>query len=383
MNVPLYTDNHKALKDEIISFTELHLNDGMFERDSEQVFDRGLWQKFGKLKLQGLPVPTKYGGKGYDALSTMVALEALGYGCRDNGLSFALGAHLLSCVVPIWIYGTETQKKKLLPFLCDGSWVASNAITEASSGSDVFKMRTLAKKQHDGYLLNGEKSFCSNGPIADIVLAYAVTDEKRGMMGGISAFLLRRSSKHFDAGSNVDKLGLRTSEMGSLYFNDIQLSENELLGKEGGGMLIFSKSMIWERIGLSAIHLGTLHRLFRETLEGIKARKFEYSFTDRHQAISHQLVNIKIELETSRLLIYQAANLLSEGNTANLYACMAKIKTSELYKKASGDLLNICSYFGCGPKEDLERTFRDATSSTIYSGTSEVLRNVVSKYLNL
>ena len=165
----------QELRETIIHFAKAHLNEGVEMRDRTQRFDRSLWEQCGEMQLLGLPVPEDLGGRGLDPVSMCVALEALGYGCRDNGLTFAIGAHLLACVVPIWKFGTEAQQKKYLPSLCDGSWIAANAITEIEGGSDVFSMKTRAISDGDDYLLQGKKSYCSNAPVADLALVYALT----------------------------------------------------------------------------------------------------------------------------------------------------------------------------------------------------------------
>lgn len=380
-----FTDAQKALQAEIIDFAAQHLNKGVEQREERQQFDRLLWQKSGSLKLPGLPVPQSWGGRGLDIVSTMVALEALGYGCQDNGFSFSLGAHLLACVVPIWLYGSEEQKKNWLPSLCDGTWIIANAITESESGSDAFNMQTTAAKKGEGFVLKGEKNFCSNAPVADLVLVYAATDKTKGMFGGISAFVLQKSLEHFQTSSKVNKMGLQTSLMSSVFFDDVELSTADLLGKEGGGAVLFTKSMIWERIGLSAVHLGTLQRLLEETIRVVKKRKKAAGRENegKFQAVSHQLASIKVELEAARHLVFHAASLLQNKKSADLYASMAKLKASELYKKGTMELLQIHSQIGNIPPKDLVRTFKDATASTVYSGSSEIQKNIIVKRLKI
>ncbi len=380
-----FTDAQKSLQTEIIDFAAQHLNEGVEEREEKQQFDRSLWQKSGELKLPGLPVPECWGGRGLDVVSTMIALEALGYGCRDNGFSFAIGAHLLACVVPIWLYGNEDQKKNLLPSLCNGTWIIANAITESESGSDAFNMQTTAVKEGENYVLKGEKNFCSNAPVADLVLVYATTNQAKGMFGGISAFVLQKSLGHFEVGSKVNKMGLHTSLMSSVFFDNIVLSSTDLLGKEGGGAVMFTKSMIWERIGLSAVHLGTLQRLLKETIQLVKKRKKAAGRNKEgnFQAISHQLADLKVELEAARHLVFHAAYLLQNKKSADLYASMAKLKSSELYKKGTMTLLQIHNKMGNTHPKELIRTFKDATASTVYSGSSEIQKNIIAKRLKI
>src|SRR5262245_17899285 len=188
------------LRAEIIRFAQQELNKGALERDRQSHFARDLWLKCGEMKLPGLTVPEEYGGADLDALSTAVALDALGYGCHDGGLVFSICAHLLPCVVPIWKYGSEEQKRRYLPELCNGKLVAVNAMSEPDSGSDAFAMRLRAERDGDGYRLNGTKTFSSNGPVADLAVVFAVTDPDKGYHGGISAFLVEKGTPGFRSG---------------------------------------------------------------------------------------------------------------------------------------------------------------------------------------
>ena len=169
----LLTDDQKRWRDNIYKFAQSELNEKVRERDAAQEFPRDLWHKCGDLALHGLPVGTDYSGAGLDALSTALALEALGHGCEDGGLVFAICAHLLACVVPIAMHGSEAQKRKYLPQLCTGQLIAANAMTESDSGSDAFSMGTCAIKEGNEFVITGSKTLISNGPVADIVVVYA------------------------------------------------------------------------------------------------------------------------------------------------------------------------------------------------------------------
>ena len=182
MNFDL-TNDQTRLRDEVIRFARRELSPGAAERDRGQTFSRELWSRCGEMGLQGIPVPEEYGGGGADPVTTAILLEALGYGCEDGGLFFALCANLLACVVPIWKHGTEEQKRRYLPGLCDGTLIAVNGMTEPGSGSDAFAMTTRAVPHGDGFRLKGTKTFCSNGPVADVAVIYASTDPSLGYAG--------------------------------------------------------------------------------------------------------------------------------------------------------------------------------------------------------
>src|SRR5262245_61058645 len=199
----------QALRDNIIRFAHEVLNKNVTERDRSQEFSRELWKRCGEIGIQGLPVPEAYGGSGLDPLSCALALEALGYGCHDGGLVFSLCAHLLSCVVPIWKEGSESQKRRYLPGLCDGTLIGVHAMTEPMSGSDAFSLETRAERDGDGYRLNGVKTFISNGPIADLVIVFALTDATKGYYGGVTAFLVENGTPGFQVTQRFEKMGLR------------------------------------------------------------------------------------------------------------------------------------------------------------------------------
>ncbi|MEP0265766.1 acyl-CoA dehydrogenase family protein [Dokdonia sp.] len=368
-----------ALRNEIIDFSHSELNEGVEDRDRNETFDRALWKKCGDLKLQGLCIPEEYGGKGLGFENMVIALEALGYGCTDNGLSFSIGAHLLACTIPIWKYGSEIQKREYLPILCDGSWIATNAITERKSGSDVFKMSTITSKAKNGYILNGEKCYCTNAPVADLAVVYAMTNEQKGALGGVSGFVLEK--KYFEASEKIEKMGLRTALMGNVTFKNTEIPNSKLIGKEGGGTVQFTKSMMWERVGLSAIHIGTLQRLLDEVVVFVKERKIANQSIINHQSIGHKLADIKTKIEAGKLLIAKAAFLIENNLKANIAASMAKLYVSELYKNASSNILQIYGASGYIKNKDIARSFRDAAASTLYSGTSEIQKNLILRSL--
>jgi alkylation response protein AidB-like acyl-CoA dehydrogenase len=241
------SDEQKLLRESIIKFAQGELNDGVIARDRDQAFDRSLWRKCAAIGIQGLPVPEEYGGSGVDTVTCAMALEALGYGCRDGGLIFALCAHLLACVVPIWQHGTAAQKERYLRGLCDGTLVGGHAITEPGSGSDTFAMRTRADRTEGGWRLHGTKTFISNAPVSDVLIVFAMTDAAKGFHGGVTAFVLDRAMHGYRTTAKMEKLGLRTSPVGEVVLEELIVPDDAVLGKVGGGSAIFATAMDWER----------------------------------------------------------------------------------------------------------------------------------------
>lgn len=377
------SEEQQSLREEIIRFARNELNNGVIERDRAQLFPRDLWLKCGEMGLQGLPVPREFGGVELDPLSTAIALEALGYGCEDGGLVFAICAHLLACVVPVWKHGSPAQKERYLPGMCNGSLIAVNGTTETASGSDVYSMTTTARREGNQFVLNGAKTFSSNGPEADLALIYAATDKDKGYRGGISAFLVEKGTAGFRNGQRFEKMGLRTCSIGELLLEEVRVSEGALLGDLGTGALIFSESMAWERICLVASHVGTMARLLDQAVEYARTRKTAGQPIGKLQAISHRIADMKVRLEASRLLVYKAAAQIGETWEIDREAAIAKLHTSEALVKTAMDTMQILGGYGFMVDYGVERALRDAMASTIYSGTSEVQRNIIARWLGL
>ncbi len=279
--------------------------------------------------IQGLPVPEEYGGSGVDALTCVIGLEALGYGCRDGGLVFALCAHLLSCVVPLWKFGNDQQKRHYLPGLCDGTLIGVHAMTEPGSGSDAFALRTRATPDGDGFRINGTKTFISNAPEADVVIVFAVTDAAKGFHGGVTAFLVERGAKGFSSGPKFEKMGLRTAPLGELVFDDVRVEPAAILAGVGGGAAIFTTAMDWERICLGASHVGTMDYLLEKTLEYARTRTQFGQAIGKNQAVSHRIADMKVQLEAARLLAYRSAWRLDRVRSVAMDASMTKLIISE------------------------------------------------------
>ncbi|MEH6593013.1 MAG: acyl-CoA dehydrogenase family protein [Halioglobus sp.] len=382
MNFTL-SEEQTILRDAIIKFAQGELNDDIQDRDRQHKFSRDLWEKCAAMGLQGLPVPAEYGGSGVDPLTAAIALEALGYGCQDSGLNFSICAHLLACVVPIWRHGTEAQKSRLLPGLCDGSHIAVNAMTETETGSDSFAMNTTATPCDGGYKVNGTKTFCSNGPIADVAIVYAVTDKEKGYYGGVSAFIVHKGTPGFTPGQQFDKMGLRTSPIGELIFDDVFVPEEDIIGGVGGGSVIFTESMDWERALLVACHVGTMERLVESSVAHARSRKQYGQTIGKFQAVSHRIADMKVRLQASKLLTYYAASNLGVTREVGRDAAIAKLFTSESLIQTTHDTVQIMGGYGFMTESNVERSLRDAVAGTIYSGTSEVQRNIIARWLRL
>lgn len=377
-----WSDQQRELFTTIERFAKAELNHNLIERDSAGEFNHEGWKKCGAMGIQGLAVPAEYGGLGQDPLSTVGALERLGYACRDNGLVFSMNAHMWTVCAPLVGFGTEEQKKKYLPGLCDGSLIGGNAMSEPASGSDAYSMRTTAAKKGDRYILNGSKIFVSNGPVADMVVAFATTDKSKGA-AGITAFLVEKSFKGFSVARKLDKMGLRTSPMAELFFEDCEVPEENRLGKEGAGSSLFTHSMTWERGCILASAVGSMQRLLETCISYAKQRKQFGQPIGKFQLIGSKIVDMKLRLETARGLLYKGAYQRSIGRSAVMEAALAKLHISDSWIKCCEDAMQIHGGYGYMTDYEIERELRDAMGSRIYSGTSEIQRNLIASLLGL
>jgi alkylation response protein AidB-like acyl-CoA dehydrogenase len=377
-----WNEEQLAMRDEIIKFARQELNENLIERDRNEEFSREGWEKCAHMGIQGLPIPTEYGGGGSDILTTVCALEALGYGCRDNGLIFSINAHMWTSEIPILLFGTEAQKRKYLPRLVSGAWVGNNAMTEPMSGSDAYSLRTRAERKGDGYVLNGSKTFVSNAPIADVLIVFANVDPTKGP-AGVSAFLVEKETPGFSISRKLQKMGLRTSPMAELAFMDCEVPAENLLGKEGSGQSIFTASMEWERTCILAGHLGGMQRLIETCSKYARERKQFGQPIGKFQSISNKIAEMEVRLETSRLLLYKAAWLKKQGRHALREAAIAKLHVSEACIQTTLDAIQIHGGYGYMTEYEIERELRDAVGGTLYSGTSEIQKVIIAGFRGL
>ncbi len=377
-----WSDEQRAIRDEIVRFARQELNGNLIERDHAEEFSREGWLKCARMGIQGLPIPVEYGGGGSDILTTVCALEALGYGCRDNGLIFSINAHMWTSEIPILLFGTEAQKRNYLPKLVSGEWVGNNAMSEPMSGSDAYSLRTRAERHGDCFVLNGSKTFVSNAPIADVLIVFATVDPSKGA-AGVSAFLVDKGTPGFSISRKLQKMGLRTSPMAELAFVDCAIPAENLLGQEGSGQAVFTASMEWERTCILASHLGAMQRLLETCTHYARERKQFGQPIGKFQSISNKIAEMEVRLETARLVLYKAAWLKKQGRHALREAAVAKLAVSEAFIKSCLDAIQIHGGYGYMTEFEIERELRDAVGGTLYSGTSEIQKLIIAGFRGL
>jgi alkylation response protein AidB-like acyl-CoA dehydrogenase len=345
-------------------------------------FDRATWDAYAEFGLTGLCVPSEYGGLGLDLLTTARVLEAFGQGSPDMGVLFSASAHLFACCVPIAESGSEELKRAYLPDLASGRAIAANAITESEAGSDVLACATSATRDGDVYRLSGSKSYVTNGPVADVLLVYACTQPGGGYFG-LSAFLVERDSPGLAIGEPFAKVGLSSSPIASIYLDDCAVPADRMLGGEGQGAMIFQKSMEVERAALVAAYLGSMRRQLDEAIAFAQERRQFGKPISKNQAVSHRIANMKLRLEQARWLVYHACWKLARPGDSSIDASLAKLAVSEAAVQSSLDAIQIHGGLGVMSETGVDRDLRDALPSTIFSGTSELQREIVASRLRL
>jgi len=366
-----WTDEQLALRNSVIQFARAELSHDLFEQEANEEFSWDSWRKCAQFGIHGLPIPKEFGGHGADILTTVCALEALGYACRDNGLIFSINAHMWSSEIPFLMFGNEEQKSRYLPKLVSGEFVGIHAMTEPSAGSDAFSLRSTAERKGDRYVINGSKTFITNAPIADVVIVFANLDPAKGARG-ITGFIVDKDTPGFTISRKLHKMGLRTSPMAELAFIDCEVPAENLLGKVGAGTAIFTASMEWERICILASQLGTMQRLLESCVRYAMDRKRSNGGSS---PFSTRIADMEIRLEAARLVLFQAAWLKSLGKHPLREAAICKAFVAEACVQTCLDATQIygTSFTEC----QIERELRDALAGRIYSGTTEIQKTII------
>ncbi len=379
-----WTEEQRARYDETVRFAQDQLsNETLVDRDREGVFPHDLWKRCAEHGVLGWNVPEAYGGQGLDVLTSVYLMEALGYGCADNGLPFSLNSQVWSAQQAILKFGSEEQKGRYLPPLCRGETYAAFAITEAGvAGSDSYAMETRAEKVEGGYVLNGSKSYITLAPICDVAVVFATLDPDKGRWG-ISAFLVDRGTDGFETSPVRDKMGMRTTPMGDLHFEDCFVPDSQRLGPEGSGVSLFTTAMESERGYIFASQVGRLKRQLEEAVEHVRGRKAFGKSIGKFQSVSNRIADMRLRLETGRLLLYKVAWMDLHDQPVLLEAALAKLHLSECFVDSSLDFIRLHGAEGYVTEFGIERDLRDGVGGLIYSGTSDIQRQIVARLLGL
>ncbi len=377
-----WDEKQLVLKDSVIRFAQKELNDEVIEKDRTGAFPGDEWKKCADFGIQGFPFPEQYGGINADILTSMLVMEGLGYACKDNGLIFGINAQMWSVQMPIFRFGTDEQKEQYLTKLCRGEFIGAHGMTEPESGSDAFSLSTTAERCGDHYVLNGTKTLVTNGPVSDVFIVFATVDKRKRFMG-VTGFIIEKDFPGFGVSKDIEKMGLRTSPMSELILNDCMVPVENRLGKEGNGAAIFNDSMEWERCCILASYLGGMERQIETCIKHAKTRRQFNQPIGNFQSVANKIVDMKVRMETARLMLYKVAWLKKSQGQAGMDTALAKLYMSESWVKSCLDAIQVHGGYGYTTEYELERDLRDSVSGTLYSGTSEIQRNIIARYLGL
>ena len=376
-----FSQEQLMFKDQVIRFASKEIAPKSQDHDLRGEFDFVSFRRLGEFGILGLHFPEELGGSGADVVTTVLAGEALGEAGVDGGLTLAYGAHTFLCADTILVHGTEGQRQKYLPKLASGQCIGCMGLTEPGAGSDVASITTRAERKGDHYILNGNKMFITNGPVADVAVVYAKT-EKDLKRTGISAFIVEKGTPGFSAGKNLIKMGVRSSHTSELIFDNCKIPVENRLGQEGDGWLMALQTVEWDRSALLAPFIGGMTYVLKKCARYAKER---YQFgrpIAQFQAIKHKLADIKIFIEAARSLCYRIAWCKDQGRPLNhLEAAVAKLFVGDWSLGPANDAMMLHGGYGYCHEYEVERYFRDSRLAPIGGGTSDIQKRIIQKLL--
>ena len=370
------TEEQKMMRDLAREFAQNEIEPVAAEIDETSTFPLENLKKMAELGLLGIPFEEEYGGSGMNIMAFALAMEEFGVACGSTALSVA--AHVSLCSTPIYMFGSEAQKKKYLPDLLNGNKIGSFCLSEPASGSDAGALTTRAQRDGDGYVINGSKQWVTNGGYASTFVVFAKTNPDAGTKG-ISAFIVDKDMPGVVIGKKEDKMGLLASDTRQITFENVRVPAENLLGEENKGFIYALKTLDGGRIGIGAMSVGLGRAALEHAARYADERVAFGKKIGRFQAIQWYIADMATQLEAARLLVYQAAQLRDAGQPYSKEAAMAKLFASESAMKAADNGIQILGGYGYSRDYPLERIFRDTKLMEIGEGTSEVQRIVISK----
>ncbi len=366
------------LKKSIREFAEREVLPHVMKWDEHGQFPIDVVKELGKMGVMGMIFPTEYGGAGLGYVEYVIAIEELSR--VDGSVGIIVAAHNSLCSNHIYLAGNAEQKKKYIPKLATGEHIGAWGLTEPNSGSDAGGARMNAVRRKNGWVLNGTKTFITNGSYADVAVVIAVTD-KTAHTHGLSAFVVEKGTKGFRPGKKENKLGLRASDTSELIFEDCWVPEDALLGKEGDGFIDAMRVLDGGRISIAALGLGMAQGAYEAALKYSMQRKQFGKAISEFQAIQWKLADMATEIEAARLLTMRAASMKDAGMKTTLESSMAKLYTSEVAVKCANEGVQIHGGYGFIKDYPAEKFYRDVKLCTIGEGTSEIQRLVIARQL--
>jgi alkylation response protein AidB-like acyl-CoA dehydrogenase len=372
------SEEQEQLRRSVREFAEREILPNVMKWDEAGEFPLAIIKELGKLGLMGVVFPNDLGGAGMGYVEYVTAIEELSR--VDGSVGIIVAAHTSLCANHIFLAGNEQQKRKYLPRLASGEFIGAWGLTEPGSGSDAGSARMSAVRNKHGWVLNGTKTFCTNGHYADVLVVIAVTD-RAAHTHGLSAFIVEKGTKGFRPGKKENKLGLRASDTAELIFEDCLIPAENLVGAEGNGFIDAMRVLDGGRISIAALSLGMAQGAYEAALNYSKQRKqFGRAISD-FQAIQWKLADMATEIDAARLLTLRAASMKDTGMKTTLESSMAKLYASEVAVKCANEGVQIHGGYGFIKDYPAEKFYRDVKLCTIGEGTSEIQRMVIARQI--
>lgn len=371
-----YSTEQKEYSRDIKRFAKKYLN----TEEYLEKFSKEQWERISEFGMLGITIGEEYGGLGENYQTAAYMFESLGYACKNNGIVFVINNHIWVSQNIIYLYGSKYLKDKYISEMVSGEKIGAIAITEANSGSDAFSMTTRATEQEDCFLINGTKLFISNGPIADIYVVFAVTQD---FPKKITAFVVEKDFEGVKTGPDIEKMGLGACPTSEVIFDNVRVPKENIIGNLHEGASILMQAIEWERCFEFAPHVGAMQRIMEECIRQAKGRKQFGKTIDEYQAISNKISEMKIAIEMSKLMLYKIAWIKDNNRSAYVEASVFKTFVSENYIKTCRDAIQIFGAYGYTKEYGVERELRDALACSIYSGTNEMQKNTIYEMIKM
>jgi butyryl-CoA dehydrogenase len=372
------TDEQRMIHGMISDFASEVVAVGAAERDHKKIFPREILEQMGELGLLGMMIPPEYGGSGADTISYVLALSEIAAACASTAVVMSVQNSIVC--ESIYRFGNEDQKNRFLVPLATGKIIGAFALTEPDAGSDPVSQKTKAVRDGDDYVINGTKRFITSGKNAKTVIVTAKTDEAKKHKG-ISAFIVSKDNPGLKIGHEEDKMGLRGSDTTDLIFEDCRVPLADRLGEEGQGFGIAMKGLDGGRIGIAAQSIGVAKAALDACIQYTQQRQQFGQSISKFQGLRWMMADMATEIEAARQLTYSAAAMKDRGENYTMQASMAKLFASEMVNRVTGQAVQIHGGYGYTKEYPVERYYRDARVFTIYEGTSEIQRVVISNNL--
>ncbi|MEU1825940.1 acyl-CoA dehydrogenase family protein [Streptomyces abikoensis] len=365
-----WSEDQRELRAAIAALGE-RLGEGHLERDRTGEFSHDNWKLLRESDLFRLPFEERWGGLGQSLTTTLYVLEGLGRACRDAGLSFSATTHMVSTGVPIQRFGSPALKERFLPAVCAGEVIGAHAISEPEAGSDMLSLRTTGRVEDGHLVLNGGKAFVTNGPIADVFVVYVSTGE-RGSPFGITAVVVERDRPGLTVGTPMAKMGLRTSPLSELFFDDCRVPLENVIGRVGTGFVVFDHVMKWEVLCSFVVNVGEMRARLERVVDYARTREQFGRPIGSHQAVAHRIARMRVATDTARTALYEAARKVEAGEDATVEVATAKLLASEGNLASAVAAVQTFGGYGYMAEYGLEQDLRNAVAGTIYSGTTDI-----------